>query len=99
MVTFTRVAKSYDPATDTSIDTTITVSGSAMQVGPDYRRYKALNLVVETMPTLLFCPTYYGACPVVGDTTTWATKKYTVRDVAQIAPDGVVIAARIVLGG
>ena len=98
MVTFTRVSRYYDPATDTSIDTSTSITGNALQVRGDPKRYKALNLVLTTMPTLLFAPTVYGECPEVGDRVTWASKPYTVRDVDQIAPDGIVIAARIVIG-
>lgn len=99
MITFTRRTRDYDPATDTSQVTETTITGSALQVRGDPRRYKALNLNLSTMPTLFFTPTNYGDQVQPGDTTTWANKTYTVRDVEDIAPDGVVIASRIVIGG
>ena len=98
MITFTKVTQAYDPATDTMTPTTTTVTGSAIQVRGDPRRYQALNLNLVTMPTLFFAPTVYGESPGVGDTVIWALKSYTVRDVSDIAPDGVVIASRVVVG-
>lgn len=97
-VTFTRSTRTYDAATDTSSVVASTITGSAIQVRGDPRRYKALGLTLTDMPTLFFCPTTYGECPAVGDTVTWTSKRYTVRDVSPIAPDGVTIAARIIVG-
>lgn len=104
MVTFTRRAQSYTDATDVTTEAVTTITGNAIQVRGDPRRYKALNLVLTTMPTLFFSPTTYTARAGTdefiqpGDTVVWATKTYTVKDVDPIAPDGVVIAARVVIG-
>jgi hypothetical protein len=105
VITFTRTTPgTHDPTTGAWSDPTVTtITGSAIQVRGDPRRYQALELVLSTMPTLLFGPTDYGLRAGTaefvqpGDTTVWGTKIYTVRDVDPIAPDGVVIAARIVI--
>ena len=103
MISFVRTAPGvHDPATDTwTAPSVTTVTGSAIQVRGDPRRYAALGLVLTTMPTLFFAPTTYGQCPEPGDSVLWPLvngKTYTVKDVDPIAPDGVVIAARIVVG-
>lgn len=104
MITFTRTRRVYDETTDQSVAVTSTITGNAIQVRGDPRRYKALGLVLSTMPTLFFTPTDYALLAngtefvQPGDTVQWASKEYTVRDVDPIAPDGNVIAARIVIG-
>jgi hypothetical protein len=105
MVTFTRhAAGTYDAAAGTwSGAGTTTITGSAIQVRGNVQRYAALGLVLSTMPTLLFTPTLYGLRAgtaefvLPGDVVEWATRTYTVRDVDPVAPDGVVIVARIVV--
>ena len=104
MVTFTRVAMTIDATTDVATASTTTITGNAMQVRGNPQRYKELGLTLGTMPTLFFAPTNYNldvfSTDFVqpGDTVTWASKVYTVKDVDPIAPDGVVIAARIIVG-
>lgn len=100
-ITFTRSTRTYDAASDTSTVTESTITGSAIQVRGDPERYRALGLVLSTMPTLFFAPTTYGETPQPGDVVTWPEtggSVYTVRDIDPIAPDGVTIAARIVIG-
>ena len=97
MITFSRVTQAHVAATDAVTPTVTTVTGEAIQVRPSLQRYQALGLVLATMPTLFFTPTTYGEVPKPGDTVEWADETYTVRDVDPIAPDGVVIAARIVV--
>ena len=100
-ITFTRTAHTTDPVTGLSTTSSSTITGSAIQVRGDAQRYDALGLKLDTMPTLFFSPTTYGNEPLPGDTVTWPASNgdvYTVRDVAPIAPDGVLIAARIVIG-
>lgn len=105
MITFTRRTSSgYDGSTDQSVVVETTITGNAIQVRGDPRRYKALGFVLSTMPTLFFTPTEYGLeangsdFVQPSDTVVWGSRTYTVRDVDPIAPDGVVIAARIVIG-
>ena len=104
MVTFTRRAPTYAAGSDTLTETVTTITGSAIQVRGDPRRYKALGFVLTDMPTLFFSPTSDGLRAGTdefvqpGDTVVWATRTYTVKDVDPIAPDGVVIAARVVIG-
>ena len=100
-ITFTRTTRTYTAATDTATVSSSTVTGSAIQVRGDPQRYAALGLVLTTMPTLFWAPTTYGEVPLPGDTVVWPEtggSTYTVRDVDPIAPDGVVIAARVVIG-
>ena len=106
MATFTRQTITPDPTTGIVAAVETTIEGSAIQVRGDPQRYRALDLNLSTMPTLFFTPTDYeleanGAEFVMpGDTIPWPSSTsavYTVRDVSVIAPDGVVIAARIVI--
>jgi hypothetical protein len=95
------VTQTYDPLAGTTTSSSSTITGSAIEVRGDVERYKALGLVLSTMPTLFFSPTTYGECPQAGDSVVWPETNgstYTVRDVARIAPDGVTIAARVVIG-
>lgn len=100
MITFTRTTQTYDAATDTMTPVTTTVTGEAVRVKGDPQRYQALGLRLDTMPTLLFTPTTYGEVPEPGDTVVWPLTggdTYTVKDVDPVAPDGVVILARVVI--
>ncbi len=104
MITFTRRTQTYDENTGRTSVTETAISGSAIQVKGNPARYAALGLVLGTMPTLLFTPAVYGlaangpAFVQPGDRVTWVGKDYTVKDVDPVAPDGVVILARIVVG-
>jgi hypothetical protein len=75
-----------------------------MQVQGEPQRYAALGLDLSTMPTLFFTPNSYNLSAFStdfvrpGDTVVWRSVTYTVKDVAPIGPDGVVIAARIIVG-
>lgn len=98
MITFTRNTQSaYDPETDTSSTSETTITGVAIRVPGDPKRYAALGLVESDAPTLQFVPTTYGNTPEPGDTVTWANETYTVRDVEPVAPDGVTILARVII--
>jgi|TARA_R110000824_G_scaffold401687_1_gene613611 hypothetical protein len=100
-VTFTRTTQgSYNPETDAATITTSTVVGKAVRVAAssaDREKYAGLGLTETEVPVLFFAPTTYGDTPSVGDTCVWASTKYTTRDVEIIAPDGNVIAARILV--
>lgn len=103
-MTFTRVTQTYTPATDAATPVTTTITGDAIQTRGDWKQYKALNLVPYEMPNLFFTPTTYGLHAgttefvMPGDTVIWATKTWTVKGVRPIAPDGIVIAAHIIIG-
>ena len=90
----------YDPTTGVwSTLETRTVTGPAMQVRGDPDVYRDLSLVEAEAPTLFWAPSTYGdAAPGLGWTVTWANTVYTVRSVQVLAPDGVVITARLVIG-
>lgn len=96
-VTFTKTDTTYTPASDTHSTETSTVVGKAVRVKGRARTYEALGLVESRAPTLFFCPTTYGDEPDIGATVVWGGKTYTVRDVEPIAPDGTVIACRVVV--
>jgi hypothetical protein len=103
MITFTRTRQAVDEATGQVTPTVTTVTGAAIQVRGIPQRYAALGLTLATMPTLFFTPTDYNLAAgsdqfvLPGDVTTWAGQVAVARDVDPIAPDGVVIAARIVV--
>lgn len=91
----------YDAATDTwsAPEIAETVSGEATQTKGDPEQYRALSLVESEAPTLLWAPNTYGdAAPDPGWTVTWADVEYVVKAVDPVAPDGVVIVAKIVIG-
>lgn len=98
-VTFSHVTPgAYDEATDTySSPTSVTVPGAAIQVEGQPDTYERLGLVQSSAPTLFFVPTTLGDLPLPGYAVTWAGSSCTVRDVDAIAPDGVAIAATIVV--
>ena len=106
MTTFSRTSPGvYDASTGTwSAPSTTTIGGSAVMVKGNPERYAALGLILTTMPTLVFTPTSYNLKAfssdfvLPGDTVVWNSATYTVKDVDPIAPDGFVIAARIVIG-
>ena len=92
------VPGTYDAATDSwSSPSVTTISGSAIQVRGDPDTYRALNLIQSEAPTLFWTPDTYGDRPLPGDTVEWASTVYTIRDVAPIQPDGVLIAARLIV--
>jgi len=99
-ITFSNTTWTYDAATDTdTTPVTVTLSGNAMQVKGDPEVYRTLALIESEAPTLFYAPGTYGDdAPGVGWTVTWADVQYTVRSVETLAPDGVVITARIVIG-
>jgi hypothetical protein len=105
VVTFTRLTKTFSASDETfSSPTSSTITGSAIQVRGKPDRYRDLNLSLATDLTLFFTPTTYPLAAngsefvLPGDTVSWASKTYTVKDVDPIAPDGFVIAARIIVG-
>ena len=98
-ITFTRRTRTYTATTDTATLVESTMTGSAIQVRGDPKRYQAAGLVLSEMPTLFFSPETYGDTPEPGDTVVWPEggSTWTVRDVDPIAPDGVTIAARVII--
>ena len=98
--TFTRRTNTTNPEDGSHTVAESTVTGSAMRVKGDPHTYTALGLSLTENPTLFFVPDTYGDVPEPGDEVTWPTSGtvYHVADVNPIAPDGVVIAARVVIG-
>ena len=97
-VTFSRSTQSsYDPETDVEVaGAATTIAGQAIAARGDPERYRELGLVRQDTVTLLFAPTTYGGTPLPGDTVTWNSVSYTVRDSEPIAPDGSTIIARLI---
>ena len=98
MSTFTRVRRlGYDAEADTYTTTVSTLTGLCTQTPGRPKRYAELGLVESDAPTLFFVPDTYGDVPEPGDFVEWVNENYTVRDVEPVAPDGVVICARLIV--
>ena len=105
MITFTRTRPGAFNAADNTMGAPVitTIAGNAVQVRGTPQTYASLSLIESAAPTLLFTPSTYGYLAnsdgfvLPGDTVVWAGETYIVKDVTPIAPDGVVIAARIVV--
>jgi len=104
-VTFTRVTQTEDASTGLITTASTTIGGNAVIVRGRPDRYQALGLAIDRMPTLLFTPTSYNLLAYTddfvqpGDTVSFNGQTMTVKDVDPVAPDGVVIIARIIVGG
>lgn len=102
-VTFIRAAMAYNTTTGQVTPTSTTIAGYAIQVRGKPQRYAAQGLILATMPTLLFVPSDYGLeagtddFVLPSDVGTWSGKGYTVKDVECVAPDGIVIVARLIV--
>lgn len=96
-VTFTRVTKTHNRATDQMTSATSTIEGVAIKVRGNPERYKALGLVEAEAPTLLFFPRVYGERIKPGDTIVFRNQKFTARDCEHLEPDGVVINTRVIV--
>lgn len=98
-VTFVRtVTVAFNPTVDpVPVQATQTVTGSAVRVKGNPLVYAALSLSLSEAPTLFVTPDVYGLIPLPGDAVTWGGVAFVVRDVNPIAPDGVAIAARVVV--
>jgi hypothetical protein len=103
MITFTRRSQAFADETGLSTETVTTITGHAVQVRGAAATYARLGLSETQAPTLLITPTTYGLRAWSdefvrpGDEVEWAGGSFVVQDVAPIAPDGVVIAARVVI--
>jgi hypothetical protein len=92
------VPGTYDPATDTTLPpTTLTVTGTAMQIASDPELYTQLGLIEQDNPTLLFTPDTVGVLPVLGMTVSWGGEALTVKNITPLAMNGTPTAARIVV--
>lgn len=96
MITFTRTVNAEDAA-GLLTPTVTTITGSAIRVRGLPQTMRALGLIDSEAPTLFFTPTTYGDRPAPGDTVVWELLTWTVKDVDPIAPDGITIAARVVI--
>jgi hypothetical protein len=88
----------YDSATDTTLPpTTLTVTGTAMQIEGDPDLYARLQLIEQDNPTLLFNPDTVGVLPVLGMTVSWGGETLTVKVITPLAMNGTPTAAKIVV--
>jgi hypothetical protein len=99
-VTFTAgTAGAYDPLTGIVTGaSSVTVSGSAMEIDGDPDLYTALSLIESENPTLLFRPSTVGEVPPLGATVLWGGETFTVKNVKRLAMAGTPTAARVVVG-
>lgn len=77
--------------------TTVSVAGSAARIPGNPATYEALKLIESEAPTLMFTPTTYGQQPALNSTVVFGGITFITRDVNPIAPDGVTIAAIVVV--
>lgn len=98
-VTFTSSAVgSYDETTDEQMAPAVTtVTGGAIAEKGSLNKYMALGLSHMSARTLFFVPTTYGQRPSPSSNVTWNGFQYSVKLVEVIDPDGVAIAARVVI--
>lgn len=97
-VEFTLAVNTYDPATDaTTPGAPIVVTGAAIRVKGNPLVYQRLSLIESEAPTLFVVPDVYGRFPPLTASVTWGGIGYTVKNVDPVAPDGVAIAARVVI--
>lgn len=87
----------YDPLTDTSTPPSGSVSGVAIDVKPDLQEYRANGWIVGRTRTLFFVPDTYGQLPEQDMTVSLEGQTFFLKQRVPIAPDGVPIAARLVL--
>lgn len=95
MTTISRRVETYDPTTDTMVETVVTIPGSAFQKSTGSADiYQALSLTRDESPLLFFTPTNYGDVVLAGDTLPWPDTgpTFTVKSARSLAPDGVPIA-------
>jgi hypothetical protein len=99
MVAFTLAGQgTYDPSTGvTTPAADLAVLGAAVEKKGSLFAYQALSLVAAKARTLFFVPTTYGELPPLDSVVSWGGVSYTVKNVAPIAPDGVAIAATVIV--
>lgn len=91
-------ASDYDAESDTLIRVaTATLSGYAVEVPGNPSTYQAMGLVQSEAPSVFWVPVTYGDVPKPGDTAPCRGVTMTVKSVTPLSPDGVVIAATLIL--
>ena len=79
------------------------IAGYAIEVQSDPEQLEQLSLLLKKSHTFFFVPTTYGLLAVdksfvqPNDLCAWNNDTWSARDVRALAPDGVVITARIVV--
>lgn len=74
-----------------------TMPGFAIRKQGDPEQYQALELDPNDSPTLFWVPTTYGDTPKLGMRCLFSGGSYSVRSVEPLAPDGVTIAANVII--
>ncbi len=98
-ITFSVATSEQDPETEQITVSTTRVSGRAVQIRGESKRYADLGLNIQRQPlTLLFAADVYGNVPAVGASATWRGATYFVMAVDETAPSGTVLFSRLVLG-
>lgn len=98
-IAFTLTRTPQDDATGAAGVPVITsVTGYAIGTAGDPRVYRDLNLTEAEAPTVFFVPSTIGQVPALGAACTWGGVPYVVKSVKPLWPDGVAIAAWMVIG-
>lgn len=105
MSTFVRsLPGTRDPNTRAfSAPTVTTIDGEAIEVRGRADEYEAAGLTLSQGTTLFFTPSSYGLQAhtpdfvLPGDTIDWNGVTFTAKGINTIAPDGIVVAGRIVV--
>ena len=98
-VTFTLVTPgTEDPSTGAfGTPTSTTVTGAAVEIQGDPKRYLAPGVVVAQAAILLFASPTYGELPDLDAQVLWGADLYAVKHVKPLRPDGTGILARVVV--
>lgn len=97
-VTFSRTTRTVDDAGGGSTESTVTIAANAAKVRPNRSgemRYQQLGITLSKAIVLLTATATYGDRILPGDTVVWAGETWTVKDVDEVAPDGVTIISRV----
>lgn len=97
-VTFRTDEDEFDPATDniTDVDTT-SISGHVVELDGDPMAYREGSLIESNPRTLLFIPDVLGQAPEEESRFDYQGEVRTVRKRKLISPQGVIVAAKLIV--
>lgn len=97
-VTFREDDDTFDPSTDSVTDvSTASVVGHAIELDGDPASYREASLTESNPLTLLFIPDRLGDAPSLHSRVKWNGEVKTVKKRKLIAPQGVVVAAKVIV--
>lgn len=99
-VTFTPAGGgTFTPGTGVlAVSTATAIGGYAIRAKGNPQTYRELGLSEAENPTLFFVPSIYGDRPVLAARVVFGGLTYAVKSIAPVAPDGTLIAARVIVG-